>query len=246
MIRRSSIFAVISLLAASTMSSPMETLFERDDNKGLTCSTRHNCMSYYKTGLRTCASGYTQHDIKASGTTGGSDCTKRCTKDEEKQCFAEKCKYNTSECDKHQASGFCKDALEWCQTPIKMDKSICTGLYMSEPVSYDETKGTCAPDSSPEANVSKHLRMKVERVGLALYMECDPVTTDGAKYIVRHVQTKSGLNRCSDVDFTKPAPIMVCDANDDRWPAIKGYAEEACKNAGHPVGMETHFESRKV
>ncbi|KAJ5546313.1 hypothetical protein N7494_003898 [Penicillium frequentans] len=246
MIRWFSISAVISLLAASTVASPVETLFERDDNAGLTCSTRHNCMSYYKTGLTTCASGYTRQAIEASGTTGGSDCTKRCTKDEEKQCFADKCKYKTSECDKHPASGFCKDALEWCETPIKMDKSICTGLYMSEPVSYDETKGTCAPDSSPEANVSKHLRMKIERVGLALYMECNPVTTDGAKYIVRHVQTKSGLTSCWDVDYTQPAPIMACDASDNLWPAIRGYAEEACKNAEHPVGMETRFESRKV
>jgi hypothetical protein len=67
-------------------------------DKGLTCETPKSCVSWYRTGSASCASGYEHTTIDEPGFTRGSYCEQPCDDFETIQCASKKCDFYKGQC----------------------------------------------------------------------------------------------------------------------------------------------------
>lgn len=233
------------LFSSAVIASSIDPILAKRDS-GVYCGNVDNCHSWYKTGLVTCSPGYKRTRNEVSGSTVGSYCSRACNNDERKACNQRQCDEALKGCNLYPAGESCRDALRFCNKPIKTNKSICTARFMAQLVKYDDKSGTCTLD---ESGAKPPWRATIDigtgPVDLRLFMSCSPVTEAGAYAVSTAFRKDFSLcdktqRKASTFDIAE-----ICYVQRDKWEQAKTVVETACAKAEPGGNTKPIFFSNK-
>ncbi|KAJ5917861.1 hypothetical protein N7454_010236 [Penicillium verhagenii] len=220
--------SIISLFSHAHGTPTQSPELAKRADKGNYCPSASECINWYNTGSIACSSGYKKTSYGARGDPGGSFCQRKCTQDELNTCTANKCAFDTGQCNVFPANLICKDALDNCGKPVKMSKSICTKKDMGQPVSYDDKTKTCFSDpNAKEVVKSFNVLVKIDERFQSYALSCEPVTKEGAIAVYNAIKASVQSIECDSnpPDFSNSEVTWRC------LHVVRGHSE-GLKKAG--------------
>ncbi|TEY50438.1 hypothetical protein BOTCAL_0276g00010 [Botryotinia calthae] len=200
---KSSHIIAILATAQAALASP-HFLQSRDEHQGIQCATPQKCVNWYDTSSAQCSSGYTRYHKEVDGFPPGSYCERDCTSEEQTTCNADRCQYNEQQCNQYPKSAeLCADAIQWCNGPVAMLKSICTSQNMGVEVTYSLDKSLCIP-SGKTATSREALSLRLgpgDKFNASIYdpsvdgykeMACSGSNYSNAKFLAQEADTATG------------------------------------------------------
>lgn len=160
-----------------------------------------------------------------------------------KTCAQRQCDEALKGCNQYPAGDLCRDAVGFCNKPIKTTKAICTATFMGRVVKYDDKAGTCSLDESgAKAPWRATFDLGRTPVDLHLFITCSLLTEAGAQAVAStflDLIKKSAGSDCPKTNRPVPAfdVLEYCYADRSVWdPAMKVVAA-ACAKA-EPAGND--------
>lgn len=187
------------------LTSSWFTAVRADDNEGLRCTSRQDCVQWYKTGLLSCSSGYERTTIgSVDGEAKGVYCERKCTDAEWQTCGFSNCAFNLKECRLYPGNRICAKALRYCGSPIQVPEKSCTKEAMDEYVKFDAATNQCSIDVNPGPSAERHFVLEMfseNDYGWLkqhwISLDCGPTTAKGAEELWNQIK-REGSDRKVD------------------------------------------------